>query len=191
MDNRKISEKQKKIYKFNIIDFVLVMIILAAVAVLLYVMLGNNLLAGKENTTIIYTIEIDLLKNELVTAANQITPGTKITDSVRGYEIGEVQSVKITDATQNRTDLSTGVVSSKPFPNHSKVIITVKAKCVKEKARYVINGKTIMVGVAISFRTPNFISYGTCTYMEIINEDGSKIENTGTEIDNTGDTEVE
>jgi len=31
MDNRKFSDRQKKNYKFNVIDFVLIVIILAAV----------------------------------------------------------------------------------------------------------------------------------------------------------------
>jgi len=190
MDNRKLSERQKRTYKFNVIDFALIVIILAAVALLVYIMLGNNLLKGKEDTTILYTIEIDLLKDELVTSANQITPGTKITDSVRGYEIGEVQKVTVTDAYQNRTDMETGVVNSKPFPKHSKVTITVKTKCVREKAKYVVNGKIIMVGVQISFRTPYFMSYGTCKYLEEINEDGSKI-TAGTENVTNGNTEGE
>ena len=191
MDNKRLSERPKRIYKFNVIDFVLIVVILAAVLLLVYIMLGNNLLAGKENTTIIYTIEIDVLKNEFISAVSQITPGTKVIDSIRSYDIGEIQSVKISDSYVNMTDLETGVVNRKPFPDHSKVVITVKAKCVKDKVRYTVNGKTIMVGVQINFRTPYFISYGTCRYLEEVNEDGSKKVDAGIETETGGNTEGE
>ena len=177
MDSRKFSEKpeKQKGYKFNIIDFALIVLIAAAVSVLVYIMLGNNLLAAKEDTTIIYTIEIPLIRNELIPAINQIDRGvTKIIDSIRGYDIGVIQDYKITDAYSNQMDPEAGAVFKKPYPDHSKVVITVKSQCTKGKVRYLINGKTSMVGVQIHFRTPTFISYGNCTYLVEVNEDGSK-----------------
>ena len=170
-------DKQKKAYKFNIIDFLLIVLIIAAVSVLAYIMLGTNLLTGSEDKTILYTIEITLIKNDFIPALNKITPGTKIIDSVRSYDIGEVQEVKITPAYSNNTDMDTGVVYNKPYPDFSTVRITVKAKCKKEQAKYVVNGKTIMVGVAVNFRTPYFIGYGNCIYLEEITEATGSSEN--------------
>jgi len=178
MDNRKFSDSapvsKKKAYKFNIIDFILIIIIVAAVMLLVYVMLGNNILSGGENVTIQYTIEVPLIRNEFISSVHLITKGTKIIDSVRSYDIGEIQDVKVTDAYTNTTDLETGVVYNKPYPDHSKVTITVIAKCKMDKDKFVVNGKTIMVGVKLDFRTPHLVSYGNCTSIEIINADGSK-----------------
>jgi len=177
MDNRKFSDSnnisQKKAYKFNIIDFILIVIIIAAVSLLIYIMLGNNLLAGSENMKIMYTIEIPLIHKDFLTSAHLITKGTKIIDSVRGYDIGEIQEVKITDAFSNTTNLETGVVERKQYPDHYKVTIVVKADCKKDKAKYEVNGKTIMVGIRLDFRTPYLVSYGNCVDIKPINEDGS------------------
>ena len=188
MDNRKFAERQKRAYKFNIIDLVLIIVILAAVAVLIYIMLGNSLLAGKEETTIIYTIEVPQIKNELIPAINEMSePGTKVIDSVRNFEIGEIVKVQIEDVFSNEMDPEAGVVFRKPYPDHSKIIITIKAKCIKNKVRYTINGKTIMVGVQMNFRTPTFVSYGNCTYIVEVNENGSKKSGDTTETETGGD----
>ena len=175
MDNKKFSERRRKAYKFNVIDFALIVIIAAAVSILVYVMLGNNIFGGKENTIILYTIEIEVINNEFIPNINKIDPGTKIIESSRIYEIGEVQKVTITDAYVHTPDLETGVVSLKPYPEHSKVIITVKANCVKDKFKYTINGRPIMTGILIDFRTPFFMNHGYCTSIVEIDEDGSKI----------------
>ena len=194
MDNRKLSDSvnQKKAHKFNIIDFILIVIIIAAVLLLGYIMLGNNLFAGSETTTILYTIEIPLINKDYLTQTHLITKGTKIIDSVRSYDIGEIQEIKITDAYSSTTNLETGVVTKKQYIDHSKVTITVKAKCKKEKAKYEVNGKTIRVGARVDFRTQYLVSYGNCIAIEEINEDGTKINgaDSGTTVndDNISDT---
>ena len=45
MDGKKFAgtAERKKTYKFNIIDFILTMIIIAAAAVLIYILLGNDI----------------------------------------------------------------------------------------------------------------------------------------------------
>ena len=183
MDSKKNldSAGQKKTYKFNFIDFVLIVVIIAAVSLLVYIMLGNNLLMGSESTTILYTIEIPLIRNDFLGSVDLITKGTTIIDSVRSYNIGEVQEVKVTDAYSNTTNLEDNIVINKKYPDHSKVTITVKAKCKRNKAKYEVNGKTIMVGIRLDFRTPYLVSYGNCIAIEEINEDGSKIINTESE----------
>lgn len=178
MDNKKISNPigigRKKTYKFNFIDFMLIIIIIAAVSLLIYIMLGNNLLVGSEDTTILYTIEIPLIRKDFLGSVHLITKGTTIIDSVRSYNIGEIQDVKVTDAYSNTTNLEDNIVISKLYPDHSKVTITVKAKCKKDKASYVVNGKTIMVGTRLDFRTPYLVSYGNCVAIEEIKEDKSE-----------------
>ena len=173
MENNKFFEsaQRKKPYKFNIIDFILVVVIIAAAAVLIYIMLGNDIFSGNEKITMLYEIEISVIKNEFITLVPQM-PGTKLTDSVRHYDIGEVQSVKIEDAYQNHIDLETGVIHSRIHPDHSKVTITVKADFTKSGQRYMVNGKNIMVGVRVDFRTPYLISYGFCTSMVKVGEEG-------------------
>jgi hypothetical protein len=78
--------------------------------------------------------------------------------------------VKISEAFANVENISKGIVEEKPFPDYSRVLITVRAKYQKEKMNYSVNGKIIMVGVTINFRTRHFISYGTCIAMEELDE---------------------
>jgi len=89
----------KKARKFNIIDFILIVFIAAAAAVLIYVMLGNSLFKKNEKITMLYDIEVDIIKNENIASVGQM-PGCVFTDSVRGNEIGIVQSVRVEDAYQ-------------------------------------------------------------------------------------------
>jgi hypothetical protein len=153
--------------KFNIIDFILIVFIVAVAAVLVYVMLGNTLFGGSQDAIILYTIQIDLLKNEFIPAINKIVSGTEVTDSVRLQGLGRVHSVEIDDAYANETDLVTGVVRRVSFPDHSRVTISVIAECRKEDDfKFIVNGKTVMVGIPVHFRTPYFVSYGMCVYIE-------------------------
>ena len=159
--------------KFNIIDFILVVFIVAAASVLVYIMLGNSIFSGSKDATIVYTIEISLLRNEFLPAIEQMVPGTEVTDSVRFHEIGKVQRVEISDAYENETDLITGVVNRVPYPDHSRVRIIVKADAkIEDGFKYVVNGRTIMVGIPVHFRTPSFVSHGMCVYLDILNEEG-------------------
>ncbi|MCL2813922.1 MAG: DUF4330 domain-containing protein [Oscillospiraceae bacterium] len=180
MDGRKFSDHagitQKKARKFNIIDFILIMVILAAVALVVYIMLGNDVLGGSEDTAILYTIEIDLIRNDFLSSAHLMTKGTKIIDSVRTNELGIVQDIKITDAFALTTDLEPGVIIEAPYPDYSKVVITVLAKCKKDKIKFVVNGQPIMVGMSINFRTPYLVSYGNCTSLAEADEEGNIIE---------------
>ncbi|MCL1792937.1 MAG: DUF4330 domain-containing protein [Oscillospiraceae bacterium] len=180
MNSGKFSEQarapQKKAYRFNIIDFVLIAIIIAAVSLLVYIMLGNDIFGGGETSNILYTIEINPIKNDFLSSAHLITKGTKIIESIRTNDLGEIQDIKITDAISLTTDLETGIVKETLYPDFSKVVITVLAKCKKDKIKFVVNGETIMVGIQINFRTPYLVSYGTCTSLVETDEEGNPID---------------
>jgi len=152
--------------KFNIIDFILIIVIAAAAALLVYILLGNNIFSGSEETTIVYTLEMRLVRNEFIPALLKMVPGTEMIDSVRNHEIGEIINVSIEDAYENETDLITGVVNRVPYPDHSIVRITVKAEAEKDEfGKYSVNGMIFMVGIPINFRTTYFVGVGRCVYL--------------------------
>jgi len=177
MDSGKFSKnaEPKKAYRFNIIDFMLILVIAAAVALLVYVMLGNNILKGDDDSIILYTIEIPLIKNDFLPPVEGMMKGEKIIDSVRTNELGVVQDVKITDAVVLSTNLETGIIKETPYPNFSKVVITVRSECKIDKPKFVVNGANIMVGISINFRTPYLVSYGYITSLVEIDEEGNVI----------------
>lgn len=167
MENKEFStevKNPKSPHKFNITDAVLILIIIIAAAVLLYIVLGTRLFLGGEEVAIQYTIEITPIKNEFVPAISKLMPGDKITDSIRGYDMGTIKKVQISEAYENVENRDMGIVQRTLRPNHSQVLITVEAKAQKDSKdiNYLINGKIIMSGMQLYFRTQHFVNYGTC-----------------------------
>ena len=175
MENKEFSavKTQKKLFRFNITDVFLIIVIIAAASVLIYIVTGTGLLSGGEEVTILYTIEMGLVRNEFLPAINKIMPGDKITDSVRSYDIGEIQQVRISAGMVDATNRTKGIVERKPHPDHSRVLITVKAKAKREgnAETYLVNGRLKMAGVQMYFSTPHFMGYGMCIEIEEITEE--------------------
>lgn len=187
MNNRNFADKperQRKSHKFNIIDLLLIIIIIAAAAVLMFIMIGSNFFGESEETIITYTIEIPMIKNDFIETIKKVDEtkgikGQKILNSSRLTEMGEIQSIEFSPAIQNKSDLSDdGKVYERVHPDHSKVVITIKAKCKieyaekvagreKVAARYFVNGDYVAVGVQMFFRTPYLVGYGNCTSVKI------------------------
>ena len=158
------SRKQKK---FNIIDAMLIIIIAAAIGVLVYVLMGNNLINSSQNVTILYKIEVPIIKNSMLPDIRKLQAGNEILDSVRNQSIGNIYDVEIDEAYFNLENSATGVVERVIHPEHSKVTLTVQVRCEKSDIKkYYINGKNIMTGTKIDFRTPYFIYSGYCIYLE-------------------------
>jgi hypothetical protein len=138
---------------------------------LIYIVTGTGLFFGGEEVTVQYTIEIPLLRNEFLPAINRITPGDRITDSVRGYDIGEIYGVSISEGMSNTDDRIQGIIRRVPHPDHSRVLITVRAQARKDYPNYYVNGRLIMMGVQMFFRTQHFTGYGNCIEFIEIEED--------------------
>jgi hypothetical protein len=86
------------------------------------------------------------------------------------YDIGVIQKVSISEAIENATNRNLGIVQRTAYPNHSHVLITVQAQARMDGVNYSVNGRTVMVGMPIHFRTPNFVSFGTCIDIREITE---------------------
>jgi len=164
MDN---TANRKKQYKFNVTDVFLIAVIAVAAAVLFYIVAETGLLGGGDEFYIYYTIDIPILRNELLDGVNRMSPGDRITDSVRGNDIGEIQQVRVSQAFVNSTNRERGIVERVIHPDHSRVQIDVRARAQYNSPRYTVNGQTIMKGIQIFFRTRHFTGHGNCTALEI------------------------
>ena len=173
MENKEFSaiKNQKKPYKFNVTDVFLILIIIIAASVLIYIVAGTNLFNRGDEVTVQYTIEIPLLRNEFLPEINKIARGDKITDSVRGYDIGEIHHYSIDRAMVDSEDSNKGIVRRVPYPDHSRILITVRATARKDDPNYYVNGRLIMKGVMMYFRTQHFTGYGNCVEFIEITED--------------------
>ena len=157
----------KKPHKFNIIDVFLILIIAAAAGVLVYVLMGNNIIRSSQNTTIVYKIEVPIIMNAALADIRKLQAGNEILDIVRNQPIGTIYDVEIEDAYFNLENRVTGVVERVRHPKHSRVVLTVQTQAEKSDIKkYYVGGKNIMVGVGLDFRTPHFIYSGRCIYIE-------------------------
>jgi len=163
MENREFVKKK---HKFNIIDILLIMIIVAAIGVLVYVLMGNTLISSSQNMTILYKIEIPIIQNAMLPDIRKLQVGNEIFDSIRNQPIGNIDDIEIEDAYFNLENKATGIVERVLHPEHSRVVLTVRAQCEKSNIRYMVGGKNIMVGIVIHFRTQYFINSGYCIYLE-------------------------
>lgn len=163
--------------RFNFIDVLIILLVIAIIGVVAYLFLNNKIFSSDEKTEILYTIKIDRVKNELVSDIKKLEKGQTITDSVRGYDLGKIEKVEITQAMANITNRSNGTISQAEIPDYSQIVITVRADSVEEPYGYDLKGYKIMVGAQVHFRTPYYISYGNCT--SVVYADSGKISDVG------------
>ena len=173
MDKNNIT---KKSHRLNITDIFLIAVIIIAALVLVYVVAETGLLGGGDEFYIEYTIDIPIIDNEFLRGINRIAPGDRIVDGATGNDIGVIQQVRISEAFGNTTDLTVGVIQRVPHPNHSRVQLVVRARATGGDPNFRVNGRTIMAGILMYFRTRHFTWYGTCIDIEIVDS--------VTEIDN-------
>lgn len=152
--------------KFNVVDFFLLLMILAVIAaVVIYVVPGisEKLTPGKESE-IVYSIEFIGVDSAFL--AN-INVGDTVYDAGNNYVMGEVKSVENYAHTvlgYNRTSEQNGIVGEmKEQGDLKNVIVTVSATAVYTDAEgYSIGGERIAVGLPYDIRFPQFSGQGYC-----------------------------
>jgi len=155
--------------KFNSVDILLLLLIAAALGFGVYLAAGGLGTAG-ESVIIEYTVSVDLVRDELVADISKLQTGDTMIESVRGYYLGEIVGVEVRPAESDIANRVTGVVQRRPFPDHSEVIITLRADATVRDGRFFVRGNQILPGLEIFFRTPWFVSRGFCTSIKNLSE---------------------
>ena len=159
-----IEKRNKKNGRFNLIDFLLIVMILLIVSSLIYIFLPtsliNNVFSDKE-VDFIYTIEIKGIDAEFL---ENIKENDVVLDSVSKSNIGTVTAVdystQYTELEYNETTQS-GVLAV--FPDKYTMLVTISANAkYNEGEGYTINGTRIAVGEKINARFPNYLCEGYC-----------------------------
>lgn len=158
-----MKEKTKK-FKFNIIDILLLLVVVAAVAVLGILFFSGNtatdLLSGNNPQEIYWEVELSKVREEFM---DNIKEGDSVVDAVKLYSIGEVVSVSSVPTILNETNLQTGLIVSSVYPEHVNITVKVKANATQTETGYSIGGYEIAVGKQVSLRVPNYTGSGYCT----------------------------
>lgn len=175
-NNINTSPKKKTIKrKFNIIDFLVIIIVIAIIGLSVYAVFSwSNIKKFWSNDTVKlgYTVELKNVDQDFI---SKIKEKDIVTDAVTKNQLGEVDSIDNTekywtaDYTKEQKIDENGestieyafVKAEHPDKYNVKVVITSYAEY-EEGIGYTINGKRIAVGEAIDLRFPEYSATGYC-----------------------------
>ena len=155
---------KKKKGRFNLVDFLLVLIVLAILFVVIFVVdpFSINLFGQeKEEVTLEYTIRIDNVESILI---NKIQMGDEVIDASVKSSLGYVSAVEndIPHA-EPYYDVTEGAVSMKEYPDRYDLVVTVTAKAAFIDGKgYLVNGRRVAVGTPLYLMFPDYIGTGSC-----------------------------
>lgn len=186
----------KSKYKFNIIDVLIIIAVVAVFAVMYYYMSARNTLASSLEVDIEYVVELKLVDDDYV---ENIKLNDKVIETVRDQQIGEVVGIEVVPAYNIATNTETGEMKIETYPPLPKENDTDEEKYpyynVKVKIRdtfkrsekgYKKNAFNLVTGQLVYFRVPGFIGEGFCIGIEEIvkenetnetNEENGEVEN--------------
>ena len=162
---------KKKNGRFNLVDFLLIVVLLLVIAVVIYMFAPFSKLRtwmDQEQKPIEYTVEILGVEQEFI---DKIKENDVVVDSVSKNTIGKVSAV---DYNTRYTELqyvsgseeNVGVLSE--HPNRYNVIITISASAdYVEEEGYSVNHCRIAVGEEMSLRFPDFACNGFCIGLSV------------------------
>lgn len=151
--------KQKKIKrKFNVVDFLVLVLIVAIIGVAIYaVVYWANIksLWATSTTDLQYAVELRGVDQKFV---DKIKNGDAVTDAVSKNQLGIVDRV---DKIEKYTTFSEGTLVEHPDKFNITVYISATAEY-EQGVGYTVNGRRIAVGEIIEMRFPNFSSVAYC-----------------------------
>ena len=166
---RNAASKQKR--KFNIIDFFILLIILAVVAALVYAFSPWSQIKKlwKPNqTTFQYAVELKEVDDEFI---NLIKTGDGVINAVTKNSMGTVDRVSEPtrstfldyqyDTAEEGAGTYKGVLVEKPDKYDIIVYVTATAEY-ESGVGYTVNGSRVAVGEELFFRFPHFEYSGYC-----------------------------
>ncbi len=148
--------------KFNLIDFLLIVIVILIIGALVYVFLPTSIIkniTAEKSEEIQYSIEILGVDEQFL---DNINENDVVLDSVTKSNIGTVTAVDYgIQHTQLEYDGEKGVLS--PIVGKYNVIVTISATAEFEEGEgYTVNGTRIAVGEKINARFPNYVCESYC-----------------------------
>ncbi|MBQ9085909.1 MAG: DUF4330 family protein [Clostridia bacterium] len=160
------QKKRKKEGRFNLIDFLIVLLILLLLASVIYLfspISWMRRLVAEETRNIYYTVEFQGVSEDLI---DKIREDQIVVDSISKNTIGTVTAV---DYNTKYTELQfveqdgqvSGVLAE--YPSQYNVIVTIYATAeYVEGSGYSVNNQRIAVGEKLSLRFPDYANEGFC-----------------------------
>lgn len=162
-------QQTNKKRRFNVVDLLITIIILAVAALVIYIFFLNDSPLGKKDTVKIqYTLEVRDERDELIaSAADNI--GKTLVEGTSKYALGEVVDF-YTESAKYSTYDETGTSCVSDYPEHSNLcfIVNADANVDSETGRFSINGFELSVGSLVYLRLPGYAGTSYCTEVNII-----------------------
>ncbi len=162
---RQMATKAKK-RRFNVVDALIIVLVLAVIAVAVWLVVWRkNVQNAEESFDIEYIVELRTIRDEFT---DNFKVGDKLIDSASKLQLGEIIATNITPATFTGTNYETGSLAYYDYPEHSDVALTVKATAtLNSDGEYLIDhGFVISVGETVYVRLPGYVGVGYCTQLK-------------------------
>ena len=156
------TNKVGKKVRFNLVDFFLIVIIIALVAAAVsYFLPGiSKKVAGANDVDVVYSLEIIGVEDRFL---SNISVGDVIYDASNNYALGTVKSVEQYAYTEYYYNDATGNVDIKEHPNLKNVVVTVSTTAIYTKGEgYSVNGSRLAVGCIYNVRFPRYATRANC-----------------------------
>lgn len=108
-----MKKQQKSKYRFNIVDVLLILVVVAIVFVVYYFVAGRSENGSQSENTIRYTIELKTVDKDYL---DNITVGDKVIETIRNRTVGKVVDVEIEPSWTHTTNIETGEISKTYYP---------------------------------------------------------------------------
>ncbi len=147
--------------KFNVVDAIVVVVIIAALALVGYKVIGGGISGRNEGT---YTVKF-FCEEVPDFAATVIKEGDKVVDEQKDVPLGEVTEVKVGESRTYVTDAEGGVhLTPKPYYNSVELTTTLKAGDYDNGI--IVGSSKYGVGHSITIRAGKAKIFGRVSYIE-------------------------
>ncbi|MCI8331598.1 MAG: DUF4330 domain-containing protein [Clostridiales bacterium] len=172
-----MKDAMKKKHKFNIVDAMIILIVVALIALVAFVFLfkGSSFITRifggtGEKVEIYYAIEVNQIRESLI---GNPQAGDAVHDAVRNYDMGTVVGVLSGDSEYIGGDKNGKAVATK-YPGYQSLILIVKAQAVNTGREYSIDGYQIQNGAKVDFDSTHLSATGYCIGLEVVENDAQK-----------------
>lgn len=155
----------KKTHKFNLIDVVVILVLAALAAAVVFAAL-SNLGIGGTSVTVRYVLETESLSSDFTSKA-AVGDGVFTFDGAES--IGKISAVSQAPARHNGYD-SEGLPVISEIEGYSILYITVEADAEPRNIGYAVGNTVINTGRDMKIRMPSLYCSARCISVEIVEE---------------------
>jgi len=152
--------------KFNFIDILLILFVLAVAAFGAWFFLGRE---GVQRQEVRFTVEI---RETLPGMHENFTRGANVLESVFNHHLGYIENVDFRPTLVPVFDHDAQAISLTEIPNRYDILVTIIANANVNPSRIWIEETILRVGQQVHLRGYGFAGYGFIIEIEVLEEGG-------------------